>query len=137
MQIRPATKYDVTPIYLAFKELNKSHVDYFNRNRVKWLIKNKCVAVVTSSVGTVLGACAVEDKYGDLFEIFAISVRPEYHGLGVGTKLIKWAEAMARACDREIIFADSYKFYGATPFYTRLGYHRQDWEGYYTFYKYV
>lgn len=135
MYIRQATKYDLGGVLECLRELNKEHVSYFSRKRVKWLLRNKCVAVCVSEALGILGAIIVEDKYGDEFEIFAIAVHPSYQkGLGVGSKLLRFAEAMARACDREIIYAYSYDFYGATPFYEKNGYIRQG-EGVYPFFK--
>jgi N-acetylglutamate synthase-like GNAT family acetyltransferase len=137
MHIRPATKFDLRTVLECLRELNKEHVDYFHKNKVKWLLKNKCVAVCESASGEIMGVCIVEDQYDDTFEIFAIAVNPTYQKYyGVGSKLLKWAEAMAIACDREVIFANSYDFYNATPFYEKNGYTRQG-EGVYTFFKYL
>ena len=138
MFIRQATKYDLGGVLSCLRELNKEHVTYFSKKRVKWLLRNKCVAVCVSEALGILGAIVVQDNYGDEFEIFAIAVHPSFQnkGIGVGSKLLRFAEAMARACDREVIFAHSYDFYGATPFYTKNGYNRQG-TGVYTFYKYL
>jgi N-acetylglutamate synthase-like GNAT family acetyltransferase len=138
MIVRQATREDLDGVLSCLATLNQNIVNYFTRKRIKFLLKNYCIAVVENR-GRIMGACVIDSDSKDTLEVFAIGVHPYWQNHGVGSKLLRWAEAMAYATNRDVLSADSYYFYEAKDFYEKAGYfathHPNGWG--YTFYKYL
>ena len=125
MRLRLATKNDALGVYESLRELNQEFVKHFNAKRVKDILEKYPVGVVESENGGIMGACVVKEGYNnDALEIYAIAVNPYFKKLGVGSMLLKWAEDEAIKNDCSYIYAESYGFYNATPFYKKNGYTR-------------
>jgi len=118
--IRQATREDWWHVLEALKVLNVHGVEHFTKKRVKELVKKHCVGLISDGVD-VAGACVleVEDK---AIEIYALGIAPHYQGMGLGSKFIRWSEAMARGVEVPFLYANSYEFYGALPFYEKNGF---------------
>ena len=120
MLIKQATRENTDAVLSCFQELNKCGISYFSKKRTKSVIDKYCVAMAVQNL-RVWGACAIKLD-NTVLEIFAIAVVPDGQGYGVGRKLLGWAEIMAKETDLSVVIAHSYEFYGARPFYQKLGY---------------
>ena len=59
-----------------------------------------CVAV---GDGRVVGFLALKRHFAESGEIYVLGVRPELHGRGIGTALVRWAEDTLRAERRRFL----------------------------------
>lgn len=121
MPIKQATSSDAWHVLEALRVLNVHGVDFFTKKRVKEVIKKCCVGLIADGVD-VAGACAVRTEDDYALEIFALGITPQYQGMGLGSKFIRWAEAMATGLELPFLYANSYTFYNALPFYQRNGF---------------
>ena len=129
VSIRDARQADAIPIGTLLAELGYPNGADFVRGKIQTLSGNRADRVlVAATTSEVIGLITLHfipmfHAEGDCCRVTAIVVREGYRRQGIGRKLLKAAEEIARAeaCDRvEITTADRRK--KAHEFYRRLGY---------------
>ena len=66
----------------------------------------------------VVGCCALHVSWEDLAEIKALAIAHNYHGKGIGTKLVTTCQARAKTLGVKKVFALTFKpeFFLKLPF---------------------
>lgn len=119
-----ATSEDVEAVAECLTELNQNFVNHFGITATEKYLEYLPILIYREN-GQILGVCVLDGR-NDYLEIEAIAVHKNHQKKGIGTKLIKSVEHIARQNNYESIRALSYAFYNAKPFYDRHGFKTND-----------
>ncbi len=93
-----STYQELYPQQNNFEHLTATVNRYFSDSTPLWLIETKTESVTKSTVGCLWLGKAIDQKDGELYaHILLIYVSPQHRRCGLGTALIKVAEAHARS----------------------------------------
>lgn len=92
-----------------------------NEEKIRaYLPRSRCFVAIVD--GTTVGACVVEPRTADAYELMSIAVRPEHQRLGIGNGLLKWVIDYYRTLGARTIEVGTGSFGYQLAFYQRHGF---------------
>ncbi len=130
LQLRPATADDAPLVYTLICELKQAGLDYpaFHAGYLANLQDHNMRYQLAGLEGEIVGLIGLHMQFHLhharwIGEIQELVVMPQARGMKVGSQLLAWAEAVARAAGAELTeLSTSVKRVDAHRFYRREGY---------------
>lgn len=121
-EIQPSTLH-FTPIHTdAFIETMRQHIIAFNAAHFEGLIREPLGLACHNDQGQLIGGLAGK-TFGHWFLLEYLWVDSQQRGQGIGSKLLRDAEALAKQRHCRFVLLDTLDFQAA-PFYQAQGYHQ-------------
>lgn len=87
---------------------------------LSYLLRSTCF--LASNNGTVVGACVVQPRGGNVYELMSIAVHPDHQMSGYGTALLKWVIDFFRRGGASELEVGTGTFGYQLAFYQRQGF---------------
>jgi N-acetylglutamate synthase-like GNAT family acetyltransferase len=124
VRIRRATMDDIVEVQAVLQVLRKPEIpwaDWHTRRDITPRLRDGRYYAAEIK-GTIVAVMSLGMRPWHKLEIETLAVRRSCHGQGIGQRLVRFAESLAKRRGAKRVVVGSACIYGAGPFYRRMGF---------------